>query len=41
MVLINDSVATVSGNTLSLVFIDAIKIYNENLTQVIATKNLT
>ncbi|MFD0989595.1 hypothetical protein ACFQ1R_05770 [Mariniflexile jejuense] len=41
MVLINDGVATVNGNTLSRVFTNAIKIYNENFTQVIATKDLT
>ena len=40
-VLISDRVATVNGNKLSRVFVDAIKIYNEDLTQIIASKDLT
>ncbi|WP_132218522.1 hypothetical protein [Mariniflexile fucanivorans] len=40
-VLISDRVATVNGNKLSRVFVDAIKIYNEDLTEIIASKDLT
>lgn len=41
VVLINDAVATLNRNKLSRVFINAIKIYNENFTQVLATRDLT
>lgn len=41
IVLINDSEATIKGDKLSRVFIDAIKIYNEDFTEVIVTKDLT
>ena len=41
VVLINDAVATLNRNKLSRVFINAIKIYNENFTQVFATRDLT
>ncbi|WP_372756602.1 hypothetical protein [Mariniflexile sp.] len=39
-VLINDGVATLNGDTLSCIFVDAIKIYNEAYTEVVATKDL-
>jgi len=41
LVLINDSIATANRNTLTRVFLDAIKIYNEDFTEVVATKDLT
>ena len=41
MVLINDSVSTLNGNKLSRIFVDAIKIYNQDFTQMVATKDVT
>lgn len=41
MIMIGESEATVQGNLISLVFEDRIKIYNEDLTQVVATQDLT
>ena len=41
VILINGSEGTLEGNKLSRVFVDAIKVYNEDFTEVIATKNLT
>ena len=38
---IQDRMASLNGNQLTRVFEDAIKIYNEDFTQVIATKTLT
>jgi len=40
-IFINDNIATISGNKLSRVFADAIKIYNEDFTEVVATKDVT
>jgi hypothetical protein len=40
-VVFNDKESTISGHQLSCVYEDAIKIYNEDLTEVVATKNLT
>ncbi|MDO7170649.1 hypothetical protein [Mariniflexile sp. AS56] len=41
LILINEAVATVNGRRLTRVFLDAIKIYNEDFTEVVATKDLT
>ncbi|WP_308991203.1 hypothetical protein QLS71_002010 [Mariniflexile litorale] len=41
VVLINDAIATVKNNKLTRVFIGAIKIYNEDFTEVLASKDLT
>lgn len=41
IVVINESIATFGNNQLSRIFEDAIQIYNEDFTEVVATKNLT
>ncbi|WP_298551044.1 hypothetical protein [uncultured Algibacter sp.] len=41
IIIIGESQAQIEGNQISFVFEDRIKIYNENLTQVITTKDLT
>ena len=41
MITIGESVAEIEGGQIFLVFEDRIKIYNEDFTQVIETKDLT
>ncbi|MCB0444602.1 MAG: hypothetical protein KDC68_02880 [Gelidibacter sp.] len=40
-VLINNAIATINGNQLTIVYDHAVSIYNQDFSQVIATKNLT
>jgi hypothetical protein len=40
-IVLNEGTASIKSNELSRVFLDAIKIYNEDFTAVIATKDLT
>ena len=41
LILIDDRPATLAGNTLTRIFNDALKVYNQDFTQVVATKDIT